>query len=127
MVLREEGVDFETHEVDLENKSEEFLSISPSGKLPVVIVNGDSLYESNVVNQYLDEVFELPKLLPEGPKERAYARIWMTSAEDNFYLAAFIASVGRERAFSEEMISEVLKKLERTLAALEKRLEDGRE
>jgi glutathione S-transferase len=127
MVLREEGVDFETHEVDLENKSEEFLSISPSGKLPVVIVNGDSLYESNVVNQYLDEVFELPKLLPEGPKERAYARIWMTSAEDNFYLAAFIASVGRERAFSEEMISEALKKLERTLAALEKRLEDGRE
>ena len=127
MVLREEGVDFETHEVDLENKSEEFLSISPSGKLPVVIVNGDSLYESNVVNQYLDEVFELPKLLPEGPKERAYARIWMTSAEDNFYLAAFIASVGRERAFSEEMISEALEKLERTLAALEKRLEDGRE
>jgi glutathione S-transferase len=127
MVLREEGVDFETHEVDLENKSEEFLSISPSGKLPVVIVNGDSLYESNVVNQYLDEVFELPKLLPEGPKERAYARIWMTSAEDNFYLAAFIASVGCERAFSEEMISEALKKLERTLAALEKRLEDGRE
>ena len=127
MVLREEGVDFETHEVDLENKSEEFLSISPSGKLPVVIVNGDSLYELNVVNQYLDEVFELPKLLPEGPKERAYARIWMTSAEDNFYLAAFIASVGRERAFSEEMISEALKKLERTLAALEKRLEDGRE
>ena len=127
MVLREEGVDFETHEVDLENKSEEFLSISPSGKLPVVIVNGDSLYESNVVNQYLDEVFEQPKLLPEGPKERAYARIWMTSAEDNFYLAAFIASVGRERAFSEEMISEALKKLERTLAALEKRLEDGRE
>lgn len=126
MVLREKGVDFETYEVDLENKSEEFLSISPTGKVPVVVVDGDSLYESNVVNQYLDEVFELPKLLPEDPKERAYARIWMARADDGFFPAAFIASVGRERGFSETQISEALEKLEITLSALEERLE-GRE
>jgi glutathione S-transferase len=34
-------------------------------------VDGDPLYESNVVNQYLDEVYEEPKLLPEDPKARA--------------------------------------------------------
>ncbi len=34
--------------------------MSPTGKVPVVVVDGDSLYESNVVNQDLDEVFELP-------------------------------------------------------------------
>ena len=45
------GVPFETYEVDLENKSEEFLSVGPTGKVPVA--DGDSLYESNVVNQYL--------------------------------------------------------------------------
>ncbi len=61
--------------MDLENKSTEFLSVSPIGKVPVVVADGDSLYESNVVNQYLDEVFESQKLLPEDPKERAYARI----------------------------------------------------
>jgi glutathione S-transferase len=46
MVLQEKGVDFEVHEVDLSNKSEEFLAVSPTGKVPVVVVDGDSLYES---------------------------------------------------------------------------------
>ncbi len=68
MVLHEKGLDFETYEVDLENKSEEFLSVSPTGKVPVVVVDGDSLYESNVINQYLEEVFGEPRLLPEDPK-----------------------------------------------------------
>ncbi len=119
-------MDFETREVDLANKSEEFLRVSPTGKVPVVVADGVSLYESNVVNQYLDEVFESPKLLPEDPKERAYARIWMASADDNFFPAVFVASVGRERGFSEERISEALEKLKISLAALEDRLE-GRE
>ena len=120
------GADFETYEVDLENKSEEFLSFSPTGKVPVVVADGDSLYESNVVNQYLDEVFESPKLLPEDPKERAYARIWMSSADDNFFPDMFVASVGRERGFSEAQVAEALEKLRKTLTALEERLE-GRE
>ena len=126
MVLHEKGVGFETYEVDLENKSGEFLSVSPTGKVPVVVADGDSLYESNVVNQYLDEVFETPKLLPEDPKERAYARIWMASADDNFFPAVFIVSVGRERGFSEERVAEALEKLKAALAALEERLQ-GRE
>ena len=127
MVLHEKGIDFDVHEVDLSNKSEEFLSASPTGKVPVVVVDGDSIYESNVVNQYLDEVFESPRLLPEDPKQRAYARIWMASADDNFFPAVFVASVGRERGFSEESIAEALESLKRSLAALEERLGDGRE
>ena len=126
MVLHEKGVELETYEVDLENKSEEFLGVSPTGKVPVVVADGDSLYESNVVNQYLDEVLAEPKLLPEDPKERAYARIWMARADDNFFPAVFIASAGRERGFPEEQISEALEKLEIALAVLEERLE-GRE
>jgi glutathione S-transferase len=57
-------VNFETYEVDLQNKSEELLAGCPTGKVPVVVADGDSLYESNVVNQDLDEVFESPRLLP---------------------------------------------------------------
>src|SRR5215211_4281799 len=55
MVLHEKRVDFEVREVDLSNKSEEFLAASPTGKVPVVVMDGDSLYESNVINQYLEE------------------------------------------------------------------------
>jgi len=122
MVLHEKRIDFEVNEVDLSNKSEEFLAASPTGKVPVVVVDGDSLYESNVVNQYLDEVIDEPKLMPEGPKRRAYARIWMAFADTDFFPTVFAASVGRERGFSEERISEAFEKLKTTLGKLEERL-----
>jgi glutathione S-transferase len=122
MVLHEKGVDFETYEVDLANKSEEFLAASPTGKVPVIVVDGDSIYESNVVNQYIDEVTDEPKLMPRDPKRRAYARIWMAFADTDFFPAVFVASVGRERGFSEERISEALRKLEGALRKLEDRL-----
>lgn len=123
MVLHEKGLDFETYEVDLENKSEEFLSVSPTGKVPVVVVDGDSLYESNVINQYLEEVSGESRLLPEDPEQRAYARIWMSSADDNFFPAVFVPSMGWERGLSEERISEAFEKLEKALMNLEERLE----
>jgi glutathione S-transferase len=109
--------------VDLANKSEEFLRASPTGTVPVVVVDGDSLYESNVVNQYLDEVTGGPKLMPEDPKQSAYARIWMYFADTDFFPAVFVAGVGRERGFSEERISEAFEKLEVALGKLEERLE----
>src|SRR5215212_1207833 len=124
MVLHEKGVDFETYEVDLANKSEEFLSVSPTGKVPVIVVDGDSLYESNIVNQYLDEVTGEPKLMPEDPKRRAHARIWMAFADTDFFPAMFAASIGRDRGFSEEQISEAFDKLKTALRKLEERLKD---
>jgi glutathione S-transferase len=112
--------------VDLSNKSEEFLRASPTGKVPVVVVDGDSIYESNVVNQYLDEVTGEPRLLPEDPKERAYARIWMASADDHFFPTVFVASVGRERGFFEKRVTEAFGKLQTAFFNLERRL-DGRD
>ena len=124
IVLYEKGIDFDVHEVDLANKSEEFLKASPTGKVPVVVVDGDSIYESNVVNQYLDEVADGPNLMPEDPKRRAYARIWMAFADTDFFPAVFVASVGRERGFSEERISEAFEKLKTALGKLEERFKD---
>jgi glutathione S-transferase len=90
----------------------------------VIVVDGESLYESNVVNQYLDEVTDGPKLMPEDPKRRAYARIWMAFADTDFFPAVFVASVGRSRGYSEERISEALEKLKTALRKLEERLKD---
>src|SRR5215217_1403563 len=89
MVLHEKGVDFEVNEVDLSNKSEEFLNVSPYGKVPVLRVNGTSLYESNIVSEYLDEVYDSPKLMPENPEERASARSWMAFADDYFFPSVY--------------------------------------
>jgi glutathione S-transferase len=123
MVLHEKGIAHDVHEVDLSNKSKEFLNASPTGKVPVIVVDGDPIYESNVINQYLDEVADGPRLTPEDPKRRAHARIWMSFADTDFFPAVFVASVGRDRGFSEERISEAKRRLKTALAKLEERLE----
>ncbi len=123
MVLHEKGIDFDIYEVDLRNKSEEFLSVSPYGKVPVLVVDGTSLYESNVVNEYLDEVYENPRLMPEDPKPRALARSWMAFADEYFFPTVFVAHVGRQRGFPEERIREAQEKLGETLLRLEHQLE----
>src|ERR687884_1221071 len=123
MVLHEKGIDFDIYEVDLRNKSEEFLSVSPYGKVPVLAVNGTSLYESNVVNEYLDEVHEAPRLMPENPEQRALARSWMAFANEYFFPAIFRVRIGPQRGFSEEQIQEDNKKLRDALSRLEHQLE----
>jgi glutathione S-transferase len=62
--------------------------------------------------------------MPEDPTRRAYARIWMAFADADFFPAVFGVSVGRDRGFSEEQISEALEKLKTILGKLEERLKD---
>jgi glutathione S-transferase len=125
MVLHEKGVDFEVHEVDLSNKSEEFLSVSPYGKVPVLSVNGISLYESNIVNEYLDEVYDSPKLMPEYPEERALVRSWMAFADDYFFPSVYRVRMGLQRGYSEDETQEAKGKLYDALSRLEHQLESG--
>src|SRR5919199_4973835 len=126
MVLHEKGIDFEVNEVDLSNKSEEFLEVSPYGKVPVLRVNGTSLYESNVVNEYLDEVYDSPRLMPEEAEGRASVRSWMAFADDYFFPSVYRVRMGLQRGYSEGEIEEAKEKLYDALARLEHQLE-GRE
>jgi glutathione S-transferase len=123
MVLHEKGIDFEVHEVDLGNKSEEFLSVSPYGKVPVLRVNGTSLYESNIVNEYLEEVYDPPRLMPENPEDRASVRSWMAFADDYFFPSVYRVRMGLQRGYSEDEIQEAKEKLYDALSRLERRLE----
>ena len=124
IVLREKQIDFDIYEVDLRNKSEEFLRVSPYGKVPVLVVNGTSLYESNIVNEYLDEVYKYPRLMPDNPEQRALARTWMAFANEYFFPAIYGAYMGYEREFSEEQVQEALEKLRKALLRLEHQLEN---
>jgi glutathione S-transferase len=126
MVLHEKGIDFEVHEVDLSDKSEEFLSVSPYGKVPVLSVNGTSLYESNIVNEYLDEVYDSPRLMPENPEHRALVRSWMAFADDYFFPSVYRVRMGLQRGYSEVELQEAKEKLYDALSRLEHQLE-GRE
>lgn len=76
IVLREKGVPFERREVDLANKPDWFLELSPLGKTPVLLVDGEAIFESAVICEFLDET-QAPRLHPENPLERARHRAWM--------------------------------------------------
>ena len=59
IALNEKGVPFERVDIDLANKPDWFLKLSPLGKVPVLIVRGDAgevpLFESNVICEYIEE------------------------------------------------------------------------
>lgn len=76
VVLLEKGIDFTPIEIDLQNKPEEFLKISRYGKVPAIKHGDAQIYESAIINEYLDEVFPEPPLLPSDPAAKATARIW---------------------------------------------------
>jgi glutathione S-transferase len=82
-VLLEKGCAFETRYIDLKNKPPWFLEISPRGRVPVLIADGTVIFESAVINEFLDET-QPPRLLPEDPFERARQRAWIEVANDLF-------------------------------------------
>ena len=75
IALRAKGVDFDVTYINLREKPDWFLEISPHGKVPVLKVGDQVLFESNAITEYLDEVFE-PRLHPADPIERARNRAW---------------------------------------------------
>ena len=82
IALREKNVPFERVVIDLANKPDWFVKISPLGKVPLLRVpragGGESiLFESNVICEYIEETQEGPRLHPADPLQRAEHRAWM--------------------------------------------------
>ncbi|HKU38598.1 MAG TPA: glutathione S-transferase family protein [Polyangiales bacterium] len=85
LVLSHKQLPFELVEIDLQNKPAWFDSkVSGYGKVPALQHGDVYLWESAIVNEYLDEVFPEPALLPREPVARARARIWVDYANTRF-------------------------------------------
>lgn len=84
-VLEEKGASYEITFIDLANKPDWFLAISPRGKVPVLQTEGTSLFESQAIAEYLDETLA-PRLASESAVQRARERAWFSfAAEDLFF------------------------------------------
>ena len=81
ILLRAKDVDFEVTYIDLQNKPDWFLKISPHGKVPVLLVDDEPLFESNAIAEYLDDVVAPPKH-PADPLKRARNRAWTDFVPD---------------------------------------------
>ncbi len=84
MALIEKGLDFRLTEISLDAKPDWFLAISPYGKVPVLRHGDVTLFESAVINEYLEDIQPEPALLPRDPAARAKARIWIDFANVRF-------------------------------------------
>jgi glutathione S-transferase len=77
MMLIEKGVDYALTEVDLYNKPDWWKELSPLGKVPLIRHNGDIVYESRIINEYLEEVLPAVPMLPADP-------IWIDYCDSYF-------------------------------------------
>lgn len=116
LVLLEKSIGFELTEIDLHNRPAWFRDVSPYGKVPVLRHEGRVVYESAIINQYLDECFPAPPLMPADAFGRAQARIWMDYCDTRYLPAAHRLMAEREQpAKAEEnrrKLTEVLRFME---------------
>jgi glutathione S-transferase len=84
IVLAEKGVPYETVVIDLDDRPAWLYERNPSGRVPVLEEDGWVLPESAVIDEYLEERYPEPPLLPDDPGERAAARLLVWRFEDAF-------------------------------------------
>lgn len=96
IVLFEKGMDFQVIDVDMANKPEDLAVINPYNRVPVLVERDLVLYEANIINEYIDERFPHPQLMPAEPMLRSKARLGLYEMERDLY--AHIASIESDDA-----------------------------
>lgn len=114
-VLNEKNVPYDIEYIDLSNKPDWFLEISPTGRVPVVQTpSGDVLFESAVINEYLDESHS-PHFMPETPIGRAQERMWsdfVTGLYSDIFKVSYVAKNADEAQESIDSLKKRLGQLE---------------
>ncbi len=118
ILMRAKNVEFEVTYVNLRDKPDWFLEISPHGKVPVLKVDDEILFESNAIGEYLDEMVE-PRLHPADPIKRARNRAWTDFVPD-FSKAINGIGYAKTREAMEEGLENAPKALSRLEDALAK-------
>lgn len=86
LVLFEKGMDFEIRDVDMFNKPEDISVMNPYGQVPILVERDLILYESNIINEYIDERFPHPQLMPADPVQRARVRLFLHNFEKELFV-----------------------------------------
>lgn len=113
IALLEKGVDFERKNIDLANKPDWFLKLSPLGKVPVLVLDDETvLFESSVIAQYVNEITG-GDLLSSNTAEKYRQLAWMEFASQvissigQIYNADGEAAFDRAKSLLEEKFSRV--------------------
>ena len=120
ITLLYKNVDHTIEYIDLANKPEWFLKISPTGKVPVLKYNKEHiLFESAVINEFLDEITE-GSLLPQDPLEKAKMRAYIEFSS-TLLMNNYTLCMAKEK----EKFEEALETLKKSMARIEEVLPGG--
>lgn len=116
LCLEEKGLPWQGTYVDLmafENVRPDYLRINPAGLVPVLIHDGETVTESSIINEYLDDRFPAIRLRPADALELARMRLWVRHEEDELFIAVRPASLNlmMKKVFarySEQQLDELL-------------------
>lgn len=121
ITLLYKGVDFDVTYIELDDPPDWFKEISPLGKVPLLKADGELLFESAVINEYIDEVTP-GSLLPEEPLAKAKSRAWI-----EFASAAIFNQFQMSTAEDEGTFESKRRELLGNLGHLEEQLNEGGE
>ena len=119
ITLKHKNIDFDITYIDLADPPGWFVEISPLGKVPVLKVDDEILFESAVINEYLDEITG-GDLQPEEPLARAKNRAWIEFASNmlgNLYMMKMSKDAESYGKYRQRLVGQ--------LERVEKRLGDG--
>jgi glutathione S-transferase len=129
LVLAEKDLSYEKVFVDLtksEQKSPDFLRLNPYGKVPVLTDDNEVIYDSTVINEYLEDEYPHPPLMPAESGERARVRMFEDFADNSFTAqAGMLAAELRKPAeqIDHERVQRYRADLVRVLEFLDRHLE----
>ena len=130
VVLTEKNLPYETVPVDLRaqaQKTPEYLKLNPYGKVPVLADDDTVLYESCIINEYLDEKYPTPPLMPNDPAKKAKARILIDyglTHLDAPYQRLRMETMKDEKEQNKEVIAAAQSELRKLLQRLETEIDD---
>ncbi|XP_031247158.1 probable glutathione S-transferase [Pistacia vera] len=116
--LKLKGIQFDSIDEDLTNKSPLLLQYNPVyKKVPVLVHNGKSISESLVIIEYIDETWKQNPLLSQDPYEKAMARFWAKFGDDKVLSSIWSVFInqGKEQEEALQVAMENLKLLEENL------------
>ena len=96
LVLEEKELPWESRRIDLmqfENLEPEYLEVNPAGLVPTLRDEEHTIFESSVINEYLEDRYPEIPLRPDDPVERARMRYWVKVEEDELFTAVRPASL----------------------------------
>jgi glutathione S-transferase len=130
VVLEEKKLPYEIVNIDLRagaQKTPAYLKINPYGKVPAIVDGDTVLYESCIINEYLDEKYPATRLMPSDPAARAKARILIDfglTQMDSMYTKLRMEMTKDEKERNPETVTAAKDDVKKRLQRLEQELGD---